>query len=217
MIVQWYVHRTPQAIEQLIENIEPAPGLSREEEVTERMSDMASRTLQEIMKDVTLGHARQMIAVFHMLIKMRLEELVGERGQVERPWGVHIDEAYMKEPHPGRRVNEARADAAAAVSRAQATIRDSEATAEATRNQAKADRFKREQAAEAATFEERKKGEGERDRIRAMAEAMDTENARFIATLDVAEQVLPKANMVVVPTGGMDVLASILALGKGVK
>lgn len=208
VVVEWHLDGSNRdSIENFIQNVTPESGRNREDEVRKRMEDMVARTLQELLGPVTLGHAREMITLFSMLIKERLEILVGEKpdpniGPADKPWGIHIRDAYIKNIHPGRRVNEARADAAASVSKKQGTIRDAEAKAEATRVQADAD-----------AFSEGRKGEGEAARITAMAGAMKDENARFVATLDVAEQVLPKANTIIVPAGDMGVIASVLALG----
>ena len=209
VVVEWYLESSNRiSVEDFIRNVTPESGRDREEEVKKRAEDMVARTLQELLGPVTLGHAREMIPLFSLLIKERLEILVGEKpdpntGVTDKPWGIHIRDAYIKSIHPGRRVNEARADAAASVSRKQETIRDAEAQAEAVRVRADAD-----------AFSEQRKGEGEAARIGAMATVMKDENARFIATLDVAEQVLPKANTIIVPAGDASVIASVLALGK---
>ncbi|MDP3763836.1 MAG: hypothetical protein Q8Q92_04350 [bacterium] len=210
VVVEWYLEGSDrEAVENFIQNIEPEEGRSREEEVRKRMEDMVARALQEFLGPVTLGQARDMIPFFSTLIKERLEILVGEKKDPnstvanDKPWGTHVRDAYIKSIHPGRRVNEARADAAASVSRKHATIRDAEGKAQATRVQAAADKDA-----------EINKGEGEAGRISAMAAVMTDDNARFVAALDVAEQVLPKANTIIVPAGEMGVIASILALGK---
>ncbi|KKT12592.1 MAG: Band 7 protein [Parcubacteria group bacterium GW2011_GWC1_43_30] len=178
---------------------------NREEEVRKRIEDMASRTLQELLGPVTLGHAQEMMPLFSLLIRERIEILVGEKGEGDRPWGIHIRDAYIKSIHPGRRVNEARADAAASVSKKQEAIRVAEGVATATRLQADAD-----------AFSEQRKGEGEAARIGAMAVVMTDDNARFIATLDVAEQVLPKANLVVMPSD-LGAIGGIIRLGQEIK
>lgn len=220
VIVEWFLDGDDEdSIRNFVNNVEPTGGRNRTEEVRKRMEDMAARALQEELGDVTLGHAREKMTFFSELLKIRLEILVGEladpdTGRTERSWGIHIKDAYIKSIYPGRRINESRADAGAAVSKAQERIRVSEAEAQAAKNKAAADKFAAEQKADADAYAEKKKGEGERDRIKAMAEAMENPNARFLATLDVAEQVLPKAKMVVVPTGPMEVLGSIMALGQ---
>ncbi len=221
--VEWYLDNTNTAVQQFVENVEPVNGRSREEEVTKRMVDMANRTLQELLGPVTLGHARDLMAVFSALIKLRLEELVGERGRNNKPWGIHIRDAYVKNIYPGRRVNEARANAAASVSNKQTTIRNAEAEAEATRQRAEAEAHQaRVQAdatahatrvnADAKAHEETKKGEGEAGRIKAMAEVMKDDNAKWLAQLDVAEQVLPHVNATYLPIQG--IIDTILSFGK---
>jgi len=79
-----------------------------------------------------------------------------------------------------------------------------EALAQVTRVQAEADKVK-----------EILKGEGEAGRIEAMAKVMNDPNARFVATLDVAETVLPKANVIVMPSD-LGVIGGILKLGQEV-
>lgn len=206
VVVEWYLDGTDrQSIENFVQNITPEEGRNREEEVQKRMEDMASRTLQELLGPVTLGHAREMIPHFSELIEERLRILVGEGGTDNRPWGIRIRDAYIKNIHPGLRVNQARADAAASVSKKQEAIRTAEGSAQATRLNA-----------DAQAHAEIQKGVGEAGRIREMAAVMTDENARFIATLDVAEQVLPKANTIIVPAGDMGIIASVLALGREV-
>ena len=210
VVVEWYLKGIDQeSIKNFVQNVEPGGGRSREEEVKKRIEDMSSRALQEFLGPVTLGHAREMLPLFSLLIKERLEILVGEKPEPganvsDKPWGIHIRDAYIKSIHPGRRVNEARADAAASVSKKQAAIRDAEGKATATRVQADAD-----------AFSEQRKGEGEAARIGAMVAVMTTEEARFVANLDVAEQVLGKATTIVMPSD-LGAIGGILALGREV-
>jgi regulator of protease activity HflC (stomatin/prohibitin superfamily) len=206
VVVEWYLKDDDESsIKNFIRNVIPEGGRNREEEVRKRIEDMASRALQELLGPVTLGHAQEMMPLFSLLIRKALEILVGEEGEGDRPWGIHIRDAYIKSIHPGRRVNEARADAAASVSKKQETIRIGEAVAIVTERQAEADRIK-----------EVKKGEGEAARIGAMAKVMTDDNARFIATLDVAEQVLPKANLVVMPSD-LGAIGGIIRFGQEIK
>ena len=208
VIVEWHLERDDESsIKDFVQNVTPESERDREEEVRKRIEDMASRAVQEFLGPVTLGHAREMMPLFSLLLTERLEILVGEKpdpntGVADRPWGIHIRDAYIKSIHPGRRVNEARADAAAAVSQKQGVIRDAEGKAEATRVQATADAFSEEQ-----------KGKGEATRIREMAAVMVDDNARFVATLDVAETVLPKANTIIMPSD-LGVIGGILTLGR---
>ncbi|MDO8590301.1 MAG: SPFH domain-containing protein [bacterium] len=206
VVVEWYLKGDDEySIKDFVQNVIPEGGRNREEEIRKRIEDMASRTLQELLGPVTLGHAQEMMSLFSLLIKERTEILVGEKGEGSRPWGIHIRDAYIKSIHPGRRVNEARADAAAAVSQKQGTIRIAEGVAVATELQAEADKTR-----------EIKKGEGEAARINAMAAAMKDPDARFIAQLDVLETALPAANTVyVVPSDG-GLFGNLLALGKEV-
>ena len=207
VVVEWYLKGNDRkSIEDFVQNVIPEGGRTREDEVRKRIEDMAARSLQEFLGPVTLGHAQEMMQLFSQLIKDRVEILVGEQTEVgttaDKPWGIQIRDAYIKSIHPGRRVNEARADAAAAVSQKQGVIRDAEGKAEATRVQATADAFSEEQ-----------KGKGEATRIREMAAVMVDDNARFVATLDVAETVLPKANTIIMPSD-LGVIGGILTLGR---
>ena len=206
VVVEWYLKDDEErSIKNFIQNVIPESERNREEEVRKRIEDMASRTLQELLGPVTLGHAQEIMPFFSLLIRERIEILVGEKGEIDRPWGIHIRDAYIKSIHPGRRVNEARADAAASVSKKQEAIRVAEGMATATRLQADAD-----------AFSEQRKGEGEAARIGAMAAVMTDDNARFIATLDVAEQVLPKANLVIMPSD-LGAIGGIIRLGQEIK
>ena len=111
-----------------------------------RAEDMVARILQEYLAPTTLGHAIYMAPLFSRLIKERLEILVGERVEdptnpgAQRPWGIQIGEAYLKPLHAGHTVNTARAKAGAAVSDKFTTIRNSEAVAQAARNQGEANK-----------------------------------------------------------------------------
>jgi len=201
-VVEWYLEGDDEkSIKNFVQNVIPEGHRNREEEVRKRIEDMTARALQEFMGPVTLGHAREMMTLFSLLLKKRVEVLVGEGGTGTKPWGIHIRDAYIKSIHPGRRVNEARADAAAEVSKKQGIIRVAEGVAAATELQASADRFAEEE-----------KGKGEAERIREMVTVMGSEEARFIATLDVAETVLPKANLVIMPSD-LGAIGGILALG----
>jgi regulator of protease activity HflC (stomatin/prohibitin superfamily) len=203
VVVEWYLMgRDDISISNFINNVAPEGGRSREEEVRKRIEDMAAKTLQELLGPTTLGHAQVMLPHFNLLIKEALESLVGEDGKGERPWGIHIANAYIKSFNPGITVNKARADAVAAGSKKRSDILAGEAQAERARLQA---------AAEA--YSEIQKGMGEAGRISEMAKVMTDDNARFIATLDVAERVLPKASFIVIPSD-LGVIGSILKLGQ---
>jgi len=208
VIVEWHLERDDESsIKDFVQNVTPESERDREEEVRKRIEDMASRAVQEFLGPVTLGHAREMMPLFSLLLTERLEILVGEKpdpntGVADRPWGIHIRDAYIKSIHPGRRVNQARADAAASVSKKQEKIREAEGEAVATRVRADAD-----------AFAEQRKGEGEAARIGAMVAVMGTEEARFVATLDVAETVLPNANTIIMPSD-LGVIGGILTLGR---
>gem|GEM_PF-2833527 len=206
-VFEWHLKGdTINAVQDFIQNVSPEEGRSREEEVRKRAEDMITRTLQEYLAPTTLGHAIEMAPLFNRLIKERLEVLVGESGagvagSSDRPWGIRVGESYLKPIHPGHTINDARAKAGATISNKFGTIRDAEAKAGATRVQADAD-----------AYAEQRKGEGEAARIGAMAAVMRDPNAILIAQLDVAEQVLPKANLVIMPSD-LGVIGGILALG----
>ncbi|MBI1974390.1 MAG: hypothetical protein HYS51_00820 [Candidatus Zambryskibacteria bacterium] len=208
VVVEWHLEGTDRfSISNFISNISIEEGRDREAEVRKRIEDMVARALQEFLGPVTLGHASERILFFSAMLKERIEVLVGKKpnpitGLQERPWGIHIKDTYIKSVYPGRRVNEARADAAAAVSKKQEAIRLAESEAQTKRVKAEAD-----------AYAEQMKGEGEAKRISAMAEVMRDDNARFIAILDVAEQVLPKTQPIILQ-GVNDVISNILSLGQ---
>lgn len=207
-VIEWNLEEDDdEKIRQFIKNVSPEEGRNRYEEVRKRMEDMVGRSLQELLGPITLGHARDRMTLFSEVIRMRLEELVGERSRDAvdlRPWGIHINDAYIKSIHPGRRVNEARADAATALSRKIEGIRDAEKEAETIRLKAEADAFAEEQ-----------KGIGEAKRIKAMADAMKDENARFLAALDVTETVAKEANLIITSSADGALATSIVAMAKG--
>jgi regulator of protease activity HflC (stomatin/prohibitin superfamily) len=195
-VFEWHLKRgNRQSVLDFIQNVSAEGGLDRAEEIRKRAEDTVARILQEYLAHMTLGHAIYMSPLFSNLIKERLEILVGELEdpktgrRSERPWGIHIGEAYLKPFHPGHTINKARSEAGAAVSNKFTTIRNSEAEAAKIRNLAAA--RKDELIAE---------GEGEAGRVAAMAEVLTDDSARFVATLQAAEEILPKANFIVMPT-----------------
>jgi len=208
VVVEWHLEGADRnSIESFIDNVSAEEGRDRETEVRKRIEDMVSRALQEFLGPVTLGHASERIPLFSEMLKERTEVLVGEKpdpitNRQEKPWGIHIKDAYIKSVYPGRRINEARADAAAAVSRKQDAIRIAEGEAQAMREKA-----------DAAAHAEKMKGQGEADRIRAMAEVMKDDGARFIAALDVAETVLPNTRPIIL-NGIGSVISDLLSLGQ---
>lgn len=213
VVVEWYLKAADyQSIEDYVQNVSSEQGRNRTEEVRKRMSDMVSRVLQELLGPTTLGHATEMLPLSSEIIRWRLEILVGERAdpktgrKSDKPWGIYIRDAYLKAPYPGHTVNKAMADAAASVSKKQEAIRTAEGQAEAIRVKAEAD-----------AFAEHKKGEGEAARITTMAMAMRDPNAQFIAGLDVAENVLPKANFIVVPADDKSALWAAIGAIAGKK
>lgn len=206
-VFEWRLKSEEAHVRDFIQNISPEEGRTREEEVRKRAEDMITRTLQEYLAPTTLGHAIEMAPLFNRLVRERLEELVGEGGaraggSSDRPWGIHVGEAYLKPIHPGHTINDARAKAGATISNKFGTIRDAEAESAATRVKA-----------DANAFAEQRKGEGEAARIGAMTAVMrGNDDARFLAALDVAAEVLPKANLVIMPSD-LGAIGGILALG----
>lgn len=205
--VEWFLGSTRDEVENFIRNVRPEAGrTSREAEVVKRMEDMIARSLQEILGPVTLGHARERMQLFSKLIERRLEELVEEEGKVKlgpnaRPWGIHIRDAYIKSIHPGRRVNEARADAAASVSHKYESIRNFEAEAEQVRLNA-----------EARAYEDEQQGIGRAAHLRAVLETMKDPNAQFVMSIDTARDILPHSKLVIMPSD-LGALGGILSLG----
>ncbi|MBI2086724.1 MAG: hypothetical protein HYT69_00935 [Candidatus Zambryskibacteria bacterium] len=223
VVVEWYLEgKNYDSIENFIRNVTPEAGRDREEEVRKRVEDMTAQVLQGFLGPATLGHAREMSPLFSAILKEKLEILVGERedpdtGKLsDKPWGIHIRDAYIKSISGGHRVNTAQANAAASLSRKQETINDAEAAARSTIVQADATAHATQVQADAAAHAEIRKGQGEAGRIAAMAKVMSDPHARFIATLDVAEQVLPHAKPIIIQGGGGmgEVIASVLALGQ---
>ena len=216
-VVEWELNtRSPGNVENYVRYVVPEDGRTRDEEVTKRMGDMISHLLQSLLGPVTMGHAIDMMKPFGFYIQNELEIMVGEKEGLipdhgRRPWGIHIVTGYMKEPYPGHTVAKALADAAASTSNKETKIRDAEAESASTRLKADANKYQQEREAEAAAYTERQKGIGEGDRIKEMAERMKTPEAKFLATLDVAETALSKGKTIFVPTG-TGILASVLGL-----
>lgn len=212
------------SIRQFVENIEPENGRSRMDEVWKRIEDQCARVLQDIMGVTTLGHAREMMEVFNAHLQLRLEILVGEKSALpggdltDRPWGIHISDAYIKSIHPGRRVNESRADAAAAVSdavgAAVTTVKQAEADAQKTELAAKANKIKVVLDSQAARIAEINKGKGERGRLEQVSAAMRTPEGQFAATLDVAERALTEGeNKIIMMPSDLGAIGGVLSLG----
>lgn len=139
-VIEWHLNgRDEESIRNFIENVHPEGERDRVQEVRKRATDMVTRVLQEHVSPTTLGHAIYMAPVFNALIRREMEFLVGEKEdpRTQRPWGIHIDKAYLKPFDPGKTINKARAEAE---SEKYKTVRASEAAATATRNQAVADK-----------------------------------------------------------------------------
>ncbi len=216
--VEWSVGESLEEALRTVTNLNPGEGRTREEEFFKRVNDRIPSVLQELLARVTLGHAKDMVEMFNRAIQERLEVLIGEREDprtgklADRPWGVHIREAYIKTISAGRRVNEARANAASAVSEAQATVTRSEADAQATKNNADAQAHATRANADAKAHEEKMQGKGEADRIREMMPVMQDENGRFVAMLDVAEKTLPHMKATLLPFSPL--LEAITSMGE---
>lgn len=183
IVVEWDLKsHDEKAVEEYISSVSTTEGRTRDQEIQKRMADQADSVLQTYLRPVSHGHARLMKRLFDGLIQHELEVLVGEKpnprpGAIDKTWGIHIGTAYIKNPYAGHTVADAQADAAASVSRAQNTIRDSEAQAQKIRNEAAA-----------ARDAEIDKGKGEAGRIEVMAKVMSDPNAIRIAELDVQER-----------------------------
>lgn len=223
--IEWSIH--VEFIQNFIENVSDEYGVDRTEEVRRRCDDLVRKLLDEHLSSMTLRHSIYMASVFSKIIKTELEILVGEKPdpatneRCEKPWGIDISKAYIKSFSPGVTVNKAMANASAAMGE----IQVAESQSHSKQITANADKYAAERAAEAAAYTKKQladaeryaetfKGLGEANRIRIMAKAVDNDNARFIAALDVAEQVLPKTTMILTPGGGMDAIAAVTSLGR---
>jgi len=192
------------SLENFITNVSSEDGRDREEEVRKRADDMVSRVLQEILTPVTLGHATYMSSLFSKIIKERLEILVGEKpadpdapkpdtgdknaGDPDRSWGLHVGDAYLKPLNPGKRINEARADAGAAVSNKQKTILDAEAKKQEEILLGEAAKQRKVLDSEAKKLSLINEGEGEAGRMKAKAQVFaEVPEAQLIAQFDLEE------------------------------
>ncbi|MEK7148250.1 MAG: hypothetical protein AAB758_03045 [Patescibacteria group bacterium] len=134
---------TQENIKNFIENVNPQVGRDREQEVRKRGEDVIVGAMGELLAPTTVGHARYMSKLFSDLIKERLEIIVGEKedpetkSKSESPWGIQIHSVSLKPPNLGETVNKARAEAAAATSKAQDRIRGAEGEAQAVVIEAK--------------------------------------------------------------------------------
>lgn len=199
-VIEWNLPADRDAVENFISNMSGEEGRSREEEVRKRAEDQFARALNMYQAPATLGHAIFMAPIFDRLLKKQMEDVVTNG---EKPWGVNISNAYIKEYNAGETVNKARSRAGAAASDAQASRRATEAKAYDIVKQATANKDA-----------EIKKGEGEAGRIKAMVEVMSDNNARFIATLDVAERALTEGNnKIIMMPSDLGAIGGILALG----
>lgn len=201
--VEW--HLVKEHLLDLINNVDPQGGRDRVEEVNKRMNDTIDSTLQEVLGMVTLGHAISNKALFDTILQERLEQLVGEKSRpgknVNRPWGIAIDRAFLKSPNPGKRVNVARAEAGAALSKKEERIRLAEAELGETKLRA-----------EGKAYDQRMQGEGERDRLNALDEAMQRPYALALLQLEAGKEALARSGTVVV-SGGMAPFADLIAMG----
>lgn len=229
VVVEWYLVDDHTNVERYLNNVDSS-RLPREEEIARRMSDATARAVQELLGSVTLGHATEMFPVFNAVMKLRMEALVGEipdllSGEIDRPWGVHISTAYMKEPDLGRTVNKARADAAAAVSRRQDQILASQAeaqtiknTADATAHQIKvtadADAHRIKTIGEAEKAREIAEGEGKAGHVNAMAEAIMKPGGLEAARLNVAESALTADGRTVYIPTDLAALGGVLTMAQ---
>ena len=144
-VFEWYLKGTdPVSIRQFVENVSISEGRTREEEIRRRAEDIFSSVQLTYLARMTLGHATDMLPVVNPIIKEKLEIMVGEKPDpatgklLERPWGTNVGQAFIKPPHAGHTINEARNKAAAAVGLKQEILRKSEGEAQNIRNAAAA-------------------------------------------------------------------------------
>ncbi len=118
----------------------------------------------------------------------------------EKPWGANIHRAYMKPIDPGKTVNAARSNAAAAVSQKKVQIEQAEGVRDAIKLKA-----------DAEAYAEEKLGEAKAKAFAAVAKELKTPEGLLAAQIEAAKEVLSKAGTIIVP----DNLAGITAsLGK---
>ncbi|MBX4199875.1 hypothetical protein KW790_00180 [Candidatus Parcubacteria bacterium] len=132
-----------------------------------RIDSTVRGALQDLFAPLTAGHAAHVKGYLQELIKKRVEILVGEKNEdseksptiAERPWGINVSAAQIEEINPGKRVNEARADEATAVSIRNKTVKDAEASRDANMKTADGDAYREKTIgeAEAEAFEKKSK------------------------------------------------------------
>ncbi|MDB5194383.1 MAG: hypothetical protein JWN50_397 [Parcubacteria group bacterium] len=198
-----------------------------------RMEDTVARALQEYMGPTTAGHAQEQIAFISEEIQNRLMILVGQiedpaTGRKRTPaWGVVISNAYIKSIDPGKTVNMARAKAAAAVGAKIEVIELAEANTRKIELEAKANAYKTVQEgiasarnikvkADADAFAEKRSGEGQRDRIKTMSEAMKEPYAIQLLQIEASERVLGKVGTTVVSGDLAGIIGSLTKAAQAV-
>ncbi|MBX4181483.1 hypothetical protein KW807_01295 [Candidatus Parcubacteria bacterium] len=187
VVVSWSLKTDSfDSLENFIANINPASGRDRIQEVHKRMEDEVSQVLQAQLGALTAGHSIYMAASLSPVIKEKIKNLVGDVApgtNVDKPWGIQINEAFLKLIHLGSTFNKARSEARSTLEKAQAqaeaTQREAESKANATRLQAAAD-------------EEKKKadGRGEAARLTSLLNVVkaNPEEARFILGMETTRE-----------------------------
>lgn len=192
-VIEWHIEGTDKSIEQLIENLHAEGDRDRVEEVRKRATDMVAKLLQEHVSPTTLGHAIFMAPAFNALLREEMEFLVGEKTRTgtphDRPWGIHIDNAYLKPFDPGKTINKGRADAESAKYQ---TIRSSEGQAAATRNQAAAEKDRLTAEGEGLKSKQLSINEGLADRLGVLKVAAESELASVNFRTDREAEALEK-------------------------
>ncbi|HRH25554.1 MAG TPA: hypothetical protein PLD99_01205 [Parcubacteria group bacterium] len=175
VVAEWNLYAEMIRVQRFIENIEPRDGRTREEEVDKRIEDVIAKTLQEFLGEITVGHARDRFPLLNGLIKLRLEELVGEHltngVPDEKAWGINVTKGYIKNIDPGHTVNKQRSEAAGSVSEMQKTINAAEAEAVATVKAGNAEAKKIEAVGKATKEATIMAGDAEAHRIRVTGDA----------------------------------------------
>ncbi len=228
-VVEWQISEE--------EAIKFVRNVGSEETALKRMEDTVSRALQEFLGPTTAGHASEVMSHVSSIIEERIQILVGqiedpelvkaneegtktyipcdeEGDKNKRPsWGVKVINAYIKSINPGRTINLARNEAAKAVADKVKSIEASEARAEDVRLLSEANAKKDVLNARAQKKVKKLEGEGEAERLGAIAEKVATPEGKFILQNETARQVLTNAKAIVMPSD-LGAIGGILSLGE---
>jgi regulator of protease activity HflC (stomatin/prohibitin superfamily) len=227
--VDWNLQRDEEDAERTLKKQDERLFMFREnvgsvEAANKRIDGALRGALQDLLGPITLRNALNAKTHIQDLLKERIEILTGEEPETvempdgstkkkytEKPWGINVAAVQIEDINPGKRVNQARADEAAAINQRKTALENAEAEAKAEVLRADAAKVARMKDAEADAYERKMEGEGERDRLKAVVEIMDNDSARFLAQLEVARDVLPKSNFTVVPND-IGVIGGIVSL-----